>query len=466
MTSARSRVAKAAPENPHLRLVGTDAVERRGQVAEPVSDEPVACALAYAAAGWPVFPVHCMVMKKGERVCSCRAGAACPVKDRAKHPHTRHGCKDATTDAAKIRAWWKKWPTANIGIATGSVSDLVVVDIDPRNGGDDTFDALVREFGAAPETPEVLTGGGGRHLYFRDTGGVIPSTLGPGIDIKADGGYVVAPPSVHIRGRRYAWELSALPSNIALADFPRAWSAGGSGGRVQGIGVGGGGPSVSPVLPCTPLCIDPVVLPARQTPPEVTQLIDRTLPPAPGQRRAWLGKFARGLKFDLGFQDAPLAALRPWVRAWYALAWPKTSQTTGWDDNWDDFVSWWRDVRIPLDTGPAPTAFAEVEAQRPWPMLADRWDDVRYRHLIAGCRRLQQLVGDSPFALSCHQAGRLTGVGHKVAYDRMCAQSRSGVLTLIKKGTAGSPGRRDSASRWRFNFESVPELGEGTGGHS
>lgn len=164
----------------------------------------LAAALDYAARGIPVFPVR-----------------------QNKAPYTPRGFKDATCDEAAIREWWRKWPDAGIGIPTGVASGWLVLDIDPRHGGDVSLDRLKSEHGALPQTVESLTGGGGRHLLFRHPGGTIKSTTGalaPGVDVKADGGYIVAPPSLHDEtGRRYEWEVSRQPDETPPADLPPAW---------------------------------------------------------------------------------------------------------------------------------------------------------------------------------------------------------------------------------------------------
>src|SRR5579863_10148090 len=86
--------------------------------------------------------------------------AVFPCWPREKTPLTEHGCKDATKDPAQIRAWWQRWPSGNVSIATGAASGVAVLDVDPRHGGDDTLEALQAELGKLPETPTVLTGGG------------------------------------------------------------------------------------------------------------------------------------------------------------------------------------------------------------------------------------------------------------------------------------------------------------------
>jgi len=118
-------------------------------------------ALFYASRGWPVFP--CYEIKDG--VCSCgNPKCASP----GKHPRVPHGVKDASFDPAVIREWWKRWPDANVAVATGK---LVVIDIDTRHDGEIGWD-LLTEGRQIPETLTVGTGGGGRHYYFRCPEGV------------------------------------------------------------------------------------------------------------------------------------------------------------------------------------------------------------------------------------------------------------------------------------------------------
>jgi hypothetical protein len=129
-----------------------------------------------------------------------------PCRPREKKPFTRHGFNDATVDQRRISEWWRKWPNANIGIPTGAVSGLLVVDCDPRNGGPAERGELIQQYGPVPETAEASTGGGGRHLFFRYGGGAVPKALAKGIDLKGDGGYVLVAPSVHPSGSLYQWD--------------------------------------------------------------------------------------------------------------------------------------------------------------------------------------------------------------------------------------------------------------------
>lgn len=181
-------------------------------------ESPLAAALAYAARGWAVFPCHSPV--RGCR-CSCgRGGCASP----AKHPRLPRGLTSASTEAAQIEGWWRRWPRANVAVYTGAASGVVVVDVDPRHGGGESLEALVAEHGALPGAGLVATGGGGQHLYLAHPGGRVPNDagrrLGAGLDIRGDGGYVLAPPSRHASGACYEWlclspELAAPPKWLA-----------------------------------------------------------------------------------------------------------------------------------------------------------------------------------------------------------------------------------------------------------
>ena len=183
-------------------------------------------ALRCAARGWPVLPLH---GAPGGR-CSCgKADCLSP----GKHPRTRHGFKDASTDVAVVRRWWAMWPAANVGLRTGAASGLLVLDVDagPGKDGPRELADLEARHGPLPETPQALTGGRGVHYFFRHPGGRVMSTphaLGPGLDLRADDAYVVAPPSVHASGRPYDWEVEHHPDALPLADVP-AWVLNGAG---------------------------------------------------------------------------------------------------------------------------------------------------------------------------------------------------------------------------------------------
>ena len=184
---------------------------------------PQTAALRLARRDWPVLPCHHPIGGH----CSC-GDSGCPSP--AKHPRSRHGLRDATTDTAVIAAWWRTWPHANPAIRTGARpggAGVVVLDVDPDHDGNTSLAQLIAAHGPLPATLEVLTGGGGRHLYFAHAGPPVPNSagrLGPGLDIRGDGGYVLVPPSIHATGGRYRWirrPLRPLPG--WLADLAQPW---------------------------------------------------------------------------------------------------------------------------------------------------------------------------------------------------------------------------------------------------
>jgi len=133
------------------------------------------------------------------------------------------GVLDASTDLAVVTRWWTNRPDANIAIACGAASGFFVLDIDPRHCGDDTLAELERQHGPLPETTISHTGGGGEHLLWRFVHGVLNSAgyrLGPGLDIRSQGGYIVAPPSIHENGRAYAWDIDRGIDDMPPAEAP------------------------------------------------------------------------------------------------------------------------------------------------------------------------------------------------------------------------------------------------------
>jgi Bifunctional DNA primase/polymerase, N-terminal len=160
-------------------------------------------ALGYTARGIPVYPVHWPRPTPGgaSLACSCRRGAACERP--AKHPLVRHGIHDATTNPAQLERWWRRWPQANLGLATGIIFDAL--DIDGAVGL-----AALRQLAPAADPwlpgPVVRTGGGGWHYWFAPTGlGNRPPRGLAHVDWRGIGGCVLAPPSRHASGRTYRW---------------------------------------------------------------------------------------------------------------------------------------------------------------------------------------------------------------------------------------------------------------------
>jgi hypothetical protein len=188
-------------------------------MAEPAATvSQLSAALRYAALGWQVIPLH--TPERGG--CSCGNNAS--DHSAGKHPRFGDWVKRATTDADAIKGWWRTWPAANVGLVTGARSGFFVLDIDPDHGGEVSLATLLAEHGALPITVEALTGSGGRHILFRYPGQHVPnstSKLGAGLDVRGDGGQIVAAPSLHRSGGTYEWQQDCGPGT-PLADAP-AW---------------------------------------------------------------------------------------------------------------------------------------------------------------------------------------------------------------------------------------------------
>jgi hypothetical protein len=184
-----------------------------------LKDSPLDYALQYANLGVPVFPIF-EVMPDGR--CAC-GNAECGAS--GKHPRTARGHLDATTDRARIEKWWQSYPRANVGMPTGIQIDRIggrvaVLDIDPRNRGEESLEDLRDRNGPFPDTVVALTGGGGTHYWFRYEGALKSRIIAPGIDLQADGKYVILPPSTHRSGRTYEFEDSAGVVDVPIAPLP------------------------------------------------------------------------------------------------------------------------------------------------------------------------------------------------------------------------------------------------------
>ena len=173
-------------------------------------------AIQYAEKGWAVLPLHSVINGK----CTCGKDKC---QSAGKHPQTLNGLKSASTDLDTINTWFKHWPKANIGIATGAISGIGVVDIDPKHGGEDTLYELVKTHGKIPDTVEAITQSQGRHIIFQYEDGfrTTAGKLGRGIDTRGDGGYIVAAPSRGLLGE-YHWEASSDPADHPIVKAP-AW---------------------------------------------------------------------------------------------------------------------------------------------------------------------------------------------------------------------------------------------------
>lgn len=163
--------------------------------------------------GWPVFP----------------------VSRKTKAPCVAGGFKVATMDMDQIKRWAREFPDANVGVPTGPITGLAVLDVDGEEG-EQSLQRLAAQRGVHFRKTLTASSGRGRHLYYRFVNGLKSSAskLGPGLDIRAEGGSIIAPPSVHASGRPYAWIEDApmlrfpLSAIVALTPPPPTYHAHGA----------------------------------------------------------------------------------------------------------------------------------------------------------------------------------------------------------------------------------------------
>lgn len=446
---------------------------------------PLRAALAYAAKGLRVYPVY--EMRGGQ--CACKKGAQC--KHPAKHPRTAHGIKDATTDAATIRGWWRKWPMANVGIATGAENGIMAVDIDPRHGGDKSMAVLEAERGAVKNPIAAETGGGGRHLVFRHPGGTVKNATGirPGIDVRGDGGGIVVWPSTHKSGSGYRWATGQSLLERKPTALPAKWrqwleeegiidnnparttqrdrrdreseavalAVPGKRSRGDKRGDRAGGASL-------PLCVDATLDLNGLTADEqakVRRAIKASVPSASGTRNRELFMLAKRLRGIPALAGVNPRCLRPIVDAWYEQAKATMSDEHNADDCWAQFLYDWPRVKHPGDMDVSALA-REVVKGPPHPASeALGFTSPHKRALVGLCAKMQDTQGDSPFFLSCRDAADAltaalgTPIDHKACSIYLGALVAAGVLVVVVKGDT------KRATRYRFVWRDVANIASG-----
>ena len=378
--------------------------------------------------GWPVFPCH-SIQDGG---CTCRKRAGCGSA--GKHPHTRAGLKAATTNTRTIKEWWRRWPDANVAVVTGADSDLVVIDVDVKDGGQSSLEVVMGRLEGLPEHPLARTGSGGFHMLFQHPGGCVHNRQGiaDGIDVRGDGGYIIAPCSAHVSGGVYRWERD--PEDIAPPTLPESWlewlTARSTSQRhvcalslhrdTEDILEGAWGEEV----------VGAPVDEFREF------AIQNTLPTGPGQRHDKLFEFSRALYAHPDLAELSFKELKPLVQEWHARALPYI-RTKSFFETWADFAESWPKVKYPKGTSPMTAILERAVAADP-PAVATQYEQDQVRLLISICYQLQQEAGKRPFYLSARKAGELVGVTPRHALTWLNGLVADEVLKLVRKGGYGS----------------------------
>lgn len=447
-------------------------------------------ALAYAAEGLLVFPLHNAAAGK----CSC--GRSCSVKRQGKHPRIRSDWqKAATTDKDQIRRWWKKWPSANIAILTGTRSGLVVVDFDDDPKAKELLKFCLHDE-RLNQTRIIKTGSGGAHIYFRHPGTEVGNRtrMLPGIDLRGDGGYVVAPPSSHGSGNLYSIDrdgrISDLPLYETFAEITADFDV------LQGVARGtrsDEGETRSDQRETTndeaivkrvadaannrafDFCFENATAEQKRF---ILEAIENSIPREAGVRNRQTFELARRLQgiSEVPWSDVDVDMLRPVVRRWYEMS-QKTAQDKGFQihgdfaETWRDFRYGWTRVEIPFGD-PLAEAVANIKSRcgKPLPLVFNAIETLQYQSSPAICGltmlafELNLMANAGEFLLASRAAARSVGEllnttegkpDHMWAYRALHQLVDDGVIECTELGQQGAAGRRKSA-KWRWIWTERP----------
>jgi hypothetical protein len=440
------------PRPDYVSSIGAVGQTALREIGEPTTIREAA--LAYAALGMRVVPSHYIRTDNpmGDWLgpcCSCHEGHACG--DPGKHPILT-GWPDAATSLDwMVHWWWNKWPKANVSIVTGD--GLVIIDVDPRHGGDETLARLEAEHGPLPRDWVVETGGGGLHIYVRVPKNVhLRADFGPGVEIKYTGQCVTAPPSGHASGLNYLWQSMAgdrppkMPKSwLALAKLPgpEARILRSSNAKCfnrnalrnlnhdSEIQSNYEDNRLAPIVShsASSLATDnsvfenPVPAAEGSTPftsdeqCRITSAVLRTQITEPRSRRRQMVKLAQSLANIQSLKH------RPWwdfifaVRWWFELSEGLTRAP------WHRVQTEWKSLWKWVDRSHGDPTYLAFDAtmSKPLPRSALRYEDVHLQRLVALCRELELRRGDKDWFLSVRQAADVLDLPGKDDARRMRA---------------------------------------------
>lgn len=351
-----------------------------------------------------------------------------PLKSRSKEPALRtwKPYQDRRPDGDELRNWFSGG-RRNIGIICGDVSGhLVVRDFD----SDASYRIWQSKYADASKSLPTVATCRGFHVYVRSPESIPSKHLGDG-EIRSNGHYVAAPPSIHPHGSKYTWAV-APPDEIPTIDLSAAglltdWSQGNtvSAGHVSAV--------------CAVSAV-PTVLPGS-----VDAAIRRTIPPNVGWQEKCLFRLCRELQAIPEFATADPRELEPIVREWYAIAEPNIG-TKEYGVSLAAFIRAWGNVRVPKGQTAVHSAFRRIRyADHSW--IPATIDNENMRLLVALCRELQGMTGQQPFYLDCRTAGDVLGVSHKTAWQWLDSLCVLGILDKVSAGTLKT--RKANEYRWR-----------------
>lgn len=371
------------------------------------------------------------------------------------------GFKDATTDDEAIRAWWAGEPDANIGLATGKNAGFFVLDVDIGDGkqGGKTLAALTKPHGDLPKTYTVKTPRGGRHYYFAWPGDRTirnsEGRLGNGLDIRGDGGYVVAPPSVFdnkpykvVNGSGLApapnWLIELIGSAKESGDAqPQPDRCEQRRTEAASLGFASPRPASGRVSPLRPASTGICSLPCASVRPEgIDEIVAAAVPKSRGQNNKAHWKLARALKaLELRPEGLSQAKVVEAFDQWFAQAEAGgvIQEGEGRDFHLSKFLYAYRRVKHPAGVNATVVEACKKAKEEPQPPQCESFKSAECKLLCAICYHLDGLTQAQgtaePWYLSGRTAGRLIGVSGETASTYLQLMVQLGVLQVVRKHT-------------------------------
>ena len=366
----------------------------------------------YANRGWSLFPILPM----------------------SKKPATEHGFYDARQNPADIASLFSGKPDANIGIATGKPSGIWVLDVDDFDANQ-ALERMQRQHGKL-ETLTARTGSGWHHYYFRLTEdvdchtGTVIDGVKYRLDVKGNGGYVVAPPSVTESGK-YDWQhettIAEAPSWLLSLVNPRTAAA------------------EDQALSTYDLCKHSENRTENDMDRLIGEAIHFTMPSRCGTRNESVFAFVGRLLAFLP-RTADNATLKVLAKRWHdAALLDGVMRTRSFDTTWSDFVRGWTTRKHPA--GLAIDSILQQAKEGPLCKEALAYDDHATQRLVCLCKLLQNFHGTQPLYLSCRMAAKVMDVSHVTANRTMLMLAFDGILTLVRRGEQRAGGK---AAYYRF----------------
>jgi len=436
-------------------------------------DTHIDAALAFAGMGFRMVPCHSISAGN----CSCQRRSKCTSA--GKHPRPTNWPEKATSDTAKIKRWWKQWPTANVGVATGAQSGIVVFDFDGCDG-ERTLNKLAHDVPSILETRVHRSGSGGTHLFYQHPGWHVGNAVRrlPGMDIRGDNGLIIVPPSNRTSNVCYSVQnesaISVIPESLMSLlnqchkeddeneediENERVMKS-----IKQGLEEKKGS----------------LLIAKRE---QIQLALKESLPTGQGRRNRQVFALARRLLAVDGIsQQIPAVEFRSIVQRWYKMAQQTASRLnftidSEFEETWSDFTYCWGKVRYPVGASLRPVfdhvvrmdAEGEIDPLA-WNALAyfGRTENGPQRLLISVLMELAKRAGGKPFSLACTAgAAEFTRLGFEKV-DNKWILRRLGTLVVEKilhcvdPGKAGPKGvGKPAMYLWTWTMKEIPSGDDG-----